>query len=158
MGKFNEYSQKATPANNDTLMIYDATAKVNKLSPFSGVWNWIVDRLANVVVSKLTTSDKTMIGAINEIDGRKYRATVKGTIDIDDYTASDSKKLPGVYYLNGASIPAISTSTVYGALILLAPTDIQILIVQNGNVYIRNRTGNPLEWKGWKKCAFAVVE
>lgn len=25
MGKFNEYSQKATPADNDTLMIYDAS-------------------------------------------------------------------------------------------------------------------------------------
>ena len=34
MGKFNEYSQKATPADNGTLMIYDATSKANKLSPF----------------------------------------------------------------------------------------------------------------------------
>lgn len=24
MGKFNEYTQKATPADNDTMMIYDA--------------------------------------------------------------------------------------------------------------------------------------
>ena len=30
MGKFNEYTQKATPADNDTLMIYDATSKANK--------------------------------------------------------------------------------------------------------------------------------
>lgn len=42
MGKFNEYTQKATPADNDTMMIYDAAAKANKLSPFSGIWNWIV--------------------------------------------------------------------------------------------------------------------
>lgn len=27
MGKFNEYSQKATPADNDTMMIYDATRR-----------------------------------------------------------------------------------------------------------------------------------
>lgn len=45
MGKFNEYSQKAIPADNDTLMIYDATSKANKLSPFSGIWNWIVGKL-----------------------------------------------------------------------------------------------------------------
>ena len=44
MGKFNEYSQKAIPADNDTLMIYDATSKANKLSPFSGIWNWIVEK------------------------------------------------------------------------------------------------------------------
>lgn len=33
MGKFNEYSQKATPADNDTQMIYDAASKSNK--PFT---------------------------------------------------------------------------------------------------------------------------
>lgn len=30
MGKFNEYSQKAIPADNDTLMIYDEASKTNK--------------------------------------------------------------------------------------------------------------------------------
>lgn len=30
MGKFNEYTQKATPADNDTLMIYDATSKAKQ--------------------------------------------------------------------------------------------------------------------------------
>ena len=38
MAKFNEYTQKATPEDADTLMIYDAAAKANKLSPFSGIW------------------------------------------------------------------------------------------------------------------------
>lgn len=38
MGKFNEYTQKATPEDADSLMIYDATSKANKLSPFSGIW------------------------------------------------------------------------------------------------------------------------
>lgn len=38
MGKFNEYSQKATPEDADSLMIYDAAAKANKLSPFSGIY------------------------------------------------------------------------------------------------------------------------
>lgn len=50
MGKFNEYSQKATPADNDTLMIYDATSKSNKLLSFSGIWNWIVGKLTNAVI------------------------------------------------------------------------------------------------------------
>lgn len=67
MGKFNEYSQKATPADNDTLMIYDETSKANKLSPFSGIWNWIVGKLTNAVISNLQTSNKTVLGAINEL-------------------------------------------------------------------------------------------
>ena len=69
MGKFNEYSQKATPADNDTLMIYDATSKSNKLSPFSGIWNWIVEKLTNAVISNLQTNNQTVLGAINEVNG-----------------------------------------------------------------------------------------
>lgn len=69
MGKFNEYSQKATPADNDTMMIYDATSKSNKLSPFSGIWNWIVEKLTNAVISNLRTNNQTVLGAINEVNG-----------------------------------------------------------------------------------------
>ena len=71
MGKFNEYTQKATPADNDTMMIYDATSKANKLSPFSGIWNWIVGKLTNAVISNLQTSNQTMIGAINELNSNR---------------------------------------------------------------------------------------
>ena len=70
MGKFNEYPQKATPADNDTLMIYDATSKANKLSPFSGIWNWIVEKLTNAVISNLQTSNKSVIGALNELNSK----------------------------------------------------------------------------------------
>lgn len=68
MGKFNEYSQKATPEDADSLMIYDAAAKANKLSPFSGIWNWIVGKLTNAVISNLQTSNKTVVGALNELN------------------------------------------------------------------------------------------
>lgn len=74
MGKFNEYTQKATPADNDTLMIYDATSKSNKLSPFSGIWNWIVGKLTNAVISNLQTSNKSVIGALNELNSKRFKA------------------------------------------------------------------------------------
>lgn len=74
MGKFNEYSQKATPADNDTLMIYDATSKANKLSPFSGIWNWIVGKLTNAVISNLQTNNQTVLGAINELNSKRFKA------------------------------------------------------------------------------------
>ena len=75
MGKFNEYSQKATPADNDTLMIYDATSKANKLSPFSGIWNWIVGKLTNAVISNLQTNNQTVLGAINELNSKVFIKT-----------------------------------------------------------------------------------
>ena len=76
MGKFNEYTQKATPADNDTLMIYDATSKSNKLSPFSGIWNWIVGKLTNAVISNLQTSNQTVIGALNELNSNRAFGTL----------------------------------------------------------------------------------
>lgn len=71
MGKFNEYTQKATPEDADSLMIYDAAAKANKLSPFSGIWNWIVGKLTNAVISNLQTSNQTVLGAINELNSNR---------------------------------------------------------------------------------------
>lgn len=91
MGKFNEYSQKATPADNDTLMIYDATSKANKLSPFSGIWNWIVEKLTNAVISNLQTSNKTVLGAINELNSKVFidirnLSTFSVNIKLNTYT------------------------------------------------------------------------
>lgn len=74
MGKFNEYSQKATPEDADSLMIYDAAAKANKLSPFSGIWNWIVGKLTNAVISNLQTNNKSVVGALNELNSKRFKA------------------------------------------------------------------------------------
>ena len=104
MGKFNEYSQKATPADNDTMMIYDATAKANKLSPFSGIWNWIVNKLTNAVINNLQTSNKTVVGALNELNSKavgrsgnitraSFRSGQNGikNIYLDFYDSNNSK-------------------------------------------------------------------
>lgn len=77
MGKFNEYTQKATPEDADSLMIYDAAAKANKLSPFSGIWNWIVGKLTNAVISNLQTNNKTVLGAINELNSKALESEVR---------------------------------------------------------------------------------
>lgn len=80
MGKFNEYSQKATPEDADSLMIYDAAAKANKLLSFSGIWNWIVGKLTNAVISNLQTSNKTVLGAINELNSKASKTAFNGNI------------------------------------------------------------------------------
>jgi hypothetical protein len=91
MAKFNEYTQKATPEDADTLMIYDAAAKANKLSPFSGIWNWIVEKLTNAVISNLQTSNKSVIGALNELNSKVFintqnLSTFSVNIELNTYT------------------------------------------------------------------------
>lgn len=101
MGKFNEYTQKATPADNDTLMIYDATSKSNKLSPFSGIWNWIVGKLTNAVISNLQTSNKTVLGAINELNSNRV------AVYIGKITTSKTGEIATNNFISGSSIKNI---------------------------------------------------
>lgn len=110
MGKFNEYSQKATPADNDTMMIYDAAAKANKLSPFSGIWNWIVRKLTNAVISNLQTSNQTVLGAINELNSKpflRYEKAFSESLTIKNVRAATHgliiiEKAMVVFYLGGS--------------------------------------------------------
>lgn len=110
MGKFNEYTQKATPADNDTLMIYDAAAKANKLSPFSGIWNWIVGKLTNAVISNLQTSNQTVLGAINELNNKpflRYEKAFGESLTIKNVRAATHgliiiEKAMVVFYLGGS--------------------------------------------------------
>lgn len=110
MGKFNEYTQKATPADNDTLMIYDATSKANKLSPFSGIWNWIVVKLTNAVISNLQTNNQTVIGALNELNSKpflRYEKAFGESLTIKNVRAATHgliiiEKAMVVFYLGGS--------------------------------------------------------
>lgn len=101
MGKFNEYTQKATPEDADSLMIYDAAAKANKLSPFSGIWNWIVEKLTNAVISNLQTNNKTVVGALNELNSNRV------AVYIGKITTSKTGEIATNNFINGSSIKNI---------------------------------------------------
>lgn len=70
MPKFDDYTQKNAPEDNDITLILDKTANVNKKTPFSGVWNWIVSKLTSAVISQLETTNKSIVPAINEINSK----------------------------------------------------------------------------------------
>lgn len=94
MAKFNEYTVKATPEDADTLMLYDAASKTNKLSPFSGIWNWLVNKLTNAVINNLQTSNKTVVGALNELNSKLFfdvrnlsTFSVQAKLEKENYTS-----------------------------------------------------------------------
>lgn len=106
MAKFNEYAQKATPEDNDTLMIYDNTSKANKLSPFSGIWNWIVGKLTNAVIANLQTNNKTVLGAINELNSNRLFAYVGKMIFDENGTNFTSSIISETSIKNVVSVKA----------------------------------------------------
>lgn len=52
-------------------MLYDATARANKRGLMSKFWDYVVDKMATAVISKLETNNKTIIGAINALNSDK---------------------------------------------------------------------------------------
>lgn len=71
MPKWTEYTSKNTLADNDEVMLYDATARANKRGLMSKFWDYVVDKMATAVISKLETDNKTIIGAINALNSDK---------------------------------------------------------------------------------------
>lgn len=74
MPKWTEYTSKDTLADNDEVMLYDATARANKRGLMSKFWDYVVGKMATAVISKLETNNKTIIGAINVLNSetKKY--------------------------------------------------------------------------------------
>ena len=69
MPKWTEYTSKDTLADNDEVMLYDATTRSNKRGLMSKFWDYVVDKMSTAVISKLETENKTVIGALNYLYG-----------------------------------------------------------------------------------------
>lgn len=69
------YTQKSTAlSDNDEVMLLDSTDNKNKRGLMSKFWDYVVDKMATAVISKLETNNKTIIGAINALNSetKKY--------------------------------------------------------------------------------------
>lgn len=92
MAKWNEYTTKSAVEDTDEIMIADATANVNKRTPFSILWNWIVGKLASAVISQLETNSKSVVGALNELNskGKTIETTIGAgkeyTVSLEDHS------------------------------------------------------------------------
>lgn len=68
---WNNYTEKNVAlTDKDEIMLRDSTDGKNKKSPLGKIWNYMVDKMATAVVSKLETDNKTIIGAINYLYGK----------------------------------------------------------------------------------------
>ena len=56
------------PEDTDVTLGYDMTANKVKNFKFSGIWTWIVSKLKGESISDLNTTNKTVVGAIKEVN------------------------------------------------------------------------------------------
>lgn len=96
MAKFTDYTEKTEPVDTDLALIYDTPAKVNKKFTFGNLWKWIAKKIVSEGISQLDTTNKTIPGAINELNSKaiKYK-----DIDIDISTLTMQQNFGG-YYTN----------------------------------------------------------
>lgn len=69
MPKWTDYTIKTDPADKDEVMILDTAGKANKRLGLSALSDWIIGKIANKVFENLQTQNKTILGALNELNG-----------------------------------------------------------------------------------------
>ena len=82
---WNNYTEKnAALTDKDEIMLRDSTDGKNKRSPLSKIWNYMVDKMATAVISKLETDNKTIIGAINYLYGNSLSQKIENITQLPD--------------------------------------------------------------------------
>ena len=151
MPKWTEYTSKDTLADNDEVMLYDATARANKRGLMSKFWDYVVDKMATAVIGKLETKNKTIIGALNTLNSDcqfsnkilKIKEYTADTLPIDypigiSMCANDSNSYG--YPLGNSTIVTIKCSL---------NRSVQFYSTYNGKIGVRMDTTNGT-WSDWK--------
>ncbi len=77
--KWNEYTTGTDLDDTDELMILDTSAKANKRTLLSKLADYVLGKLADKVFEKLETQNKTILGALNELNSKALIAqTLQG--------------------------------------------------------------------------------
>ena len=109
--KWTDYTTKTTPANNDEVMELSTDERAHKRLTLGNLSDWILNKIADRVYSKLETSDKTIIGALNELNSKALidtseifysdaEVTSLGGVDACVKDAVDKNKFPahGIFF------------------------------------------------------------
>ena len=75
--EWTKYTTKETLKDNDELMILDKDANANKRTLMDKIWNYVVDKMTTAVIAKLETTNKTLIGAVNELNSNSLKDLVE---------------------------------------------------------------------------------
>lgn len=68
--RWNEYTSSTDLDDTDELMILDTSAKANKRTLLSKLADYVLGKLADKVFEKLETQNKTILGALNELNSK----------------------------------------------------------------------------------------
>lgn len=152
--EWTKYTTKEALKDNDELMILDKDANANKRTLMDKIWDYVVDKMTTAVIAKLGTTNKTLIGAVNELNSNKICSK-------DIYSSSiykDCNDLPV-----GESAIAFRTAlhkpknddSIWFIFCMGSPSDgikYQVAIQYLYTLVVKTRTWNSTDevWNDWK--------
>lgn len=113
MPKWTDYTIKTNPADNDEVMVLDTAGKANKRLGLSALSDWILNKLADKVFQKLGTDNKTILGAINELNSNLLKIKIGANENSIVVNVTDGSYAGGSFLLFGRSNPNEFTAAVF---------------------------------------------
>lgn len=155
MPKWTDYTTKTEPADNDEVMVLDTAGKANKRLGLSALSDWIIGKIANKVFKNLQTQNKTILGAINELNSRPLISEFGGNIDklggryvvvaIAGATGTVPSELGGNRYVIIGETNFVTNGIQYGVQMAISFGDSKIAI-RNAN-YSADGNGKYSSWR-----------
>lgn len=148
---WNNYTEKtATPVDADEVMVRDSTDGKNKKLLFGTFWKWVAKKLNEATISELQTSNKTIVGALNQLNSDKVNygiyfgdlneiPFIKANMQIFHRSQPDCKNVPVQEY--GIVRTMYVDSTEYAIQ--------EFLSLLTTKLYVRNKFENI--WNEWKE-------
>lgn len=159
--KWNEYTTGTDLDDTDELMILDTSAKANKRTLLSKLADYVLGKLADKVFEKLETQNKTILGAINELNSKGKIRTGKNEFKGDLDTIPTTTGELSLYWFSRSNITngisGVETNTNYGTILTIPSTSnnygVQFAFFNSSenSFYFRKKNGGT--WNTWKKIS-----
>lgn len=139
--KWNEYTTGTDLDDTDELMILDTSAKANKRTLLSKLADYVLGKLADKVFEKLETQNKTILGALNELNSKGFLGLIDASltdwnnINVSGWYSGNSEMAKNAPSRNGwvnAIALASNGNTEYMVVFAFAETGLYIRQSSNG--------------------------